>query len=330
LGGSDETVELPCEVLLAALPEEYRGPVWKDHDFPAVSLHFPRSDLLECLKYGRITYEVNGLAAAIPAGWVAERPSGAEVQLDLSPVMRLTTPKPAESTPGAEQPTAPGPQETWQGIEDGFCVGPYAVDLNTAGPEDLQRLPTVGPQRAAAIIADREARGPFGNVFDLARMKGIVGAREFEHITGLSLKTRHNRREVLNELLGFDPDATPTLIDIVGASLAAIPAVGCVLAAGDGMPLASAGLPMDQASRYAAMMPHYFRRTRTYTKRLFAQQVDCVVMPSADPPCLVVRKSGFHIAVVFNPSNSLDTVVHQSQRLMDEIGWMLGPRAIVR
>lgn len=47
------------------------------------------------------------------------------------------------------------------------------VNVNTAGAEELQVLPGIGPQLAEEIIADREANGPFAGIQDLARVKGI-------------------------------------------------------------------------------------------------------------------------------------------------------------
>lgn len=47
------------------------------------------------------------------------------------------------------------------------------VDLNTASAEQLATLPGIGPITAAAIVADRAARGPFQRVDDLARVRGI-------------------------------------------------------------------------------------------------------------------------------------------------------------
>lgn len=50
------------------------------------------------------------------------------------------------------------------------------IDLNTADAAQLTLLPDIGPARARAIIADREAHGPFEAIADLDRVPGI-GAR---------------------------------------------------------------------------------------------------------------------------------------------------------
>ena len=69
------------------------------------------------------------------------------------------TPKPsdAQPTPAGTIPTASG------GL----------VDLNTASAEELMTLPGIGEKRAADIIADREANGPFRTPEDLTRVSGI-------------------------------------------------------------------------------------------------------------------------------------------------------------
>lgn len=47
------------------------------------------------------------------------------------------------------------------------------LDVNRADAASLEALPGIGPVLAAAIVGDREARGPFRSTADLARVKGI-------------------------------------------------------------------------------------------------------------------------------------------------------------
>jgi competence ComEA-like helix-hairpin-helix protein len=47
------------------------------------------------------------------------------------------------------------------------------LDLNRASRADLLMLDGIGPKKAAAIIAEREAGGAFGSVAELARVRGI-------------------------------------------------------------------------------------------------------------------------------------------------------------
>lgn len=77
---------------------------------------------------------------------------------------RVYVPQTGEAVPvvagvsgGAPQGTAP--------------AGP--IDVNTATAEQLDALPGVGPSTAAAIIAYRDAHGPFATVDDLGEVRGI-------------------------------------------------------------------------------------------------------------------------------------------------------------
>jgi comEA protein len=47
------------------------------------------------------------------------------------------------------------------------------VNINTAGVEQLQLLPRIGPALAERIIEFREANGPFGSIDELVAVKGI-------------------------------------------------------------------------------------------------------------------------------------------------------------
>lgn len=47
------------------------------------------------------------------------------------------------------------------------------VNINTATPEQLQRLPGLGPVKAAAIIDYRQQHGPFQSIEDLKEVPGI-------------------------------------------------------------------------------------------------------------------------------------------------------------
>lgn len=58
------------------------------------------------------------------------------------------------------------------------------IDVNRADAVQLQRLPGVGPARAAAIVQERDAGGPFVSVADLGRVAGI-GRGMIERWTGI-------------------------------------------------------------------------------------------------------------------------------------------------
>ncbi|MFM1823747.1 MAG: Helix-hairpin-helix motif [Planctomycetota bacterium] len=58
-----------------------------------------------------------------------------------------------------------------------FVPAAHRIDLETAPSAELALLPEVGPGMAAAIVADRAVRGPFGRVDALARVAGVGRVR---------------------------------------------------------------------------------------------------------------------------------------------------------
>jgi len=55
------------------------------------------------------------------------------------------------------------------------------IDINAAGENLLQELPSIGPVRAASIVAWREEHGPFARAEDLMRVPGI-GEKTLERL----------------------------------------------------------------------------------------------------------------------------------------------------
>ena len=56
------------------------------------------------------------------------------------------------------------------------------IDPNTAGEEELDRLPRVGASIARRIVEDREANGPYASVAEMARVPGL-GVRSVERLS---------------------------------------------------------------------------------------------------------------------------------------------------
>lgn len=73
------------------------------------------------------------------------------------------------------------PQQNTGGTEQ--ASGSGKVNLNTAGKEELMTLSGIGESRADAIIAYREANGPFGSIEEIMNIEGIK-EKMFEKIRG--------------------------------------------------------------------------------------------------------------------------------------------------
>lgn len=78
----------------------------------------------------------------------------------------------------APQPSSPAPPVTDAGAEPQRATSARAtpedpVTLNTAGLDELRRLPGVGPKRGAAILALRQRLGRFRRLEELLRVKGV-------------------------------------------------------------------------------------------------------------------------------------------------------------
>ena len=55
------------------------------------------------------------------------------------------------------------------------------IDVNAARADDLEALPGIGPKLAQAIVARRDAAGPYPEVADLVSVRGI-GPKRLEAI----------------------------------------------------------------------------------------------------------------------------------------------------
>ncbi|MDI3298304.1 MAG: helix-hairpin-helix domain-containing protein [Bacillota bacterium] len=90
---------------------------------------------------------------------------------------------PAGAAPSPLGPPAASGGSAGPGAK-GSVGGGAPLDLNRASADELDRLPGIGPSRAAAIVALREARGGFHSVDELLEVRGI-GPVLFEQIRPL-------------------------------------------------------------------------------------------------------------------------------------------------
>ncbi len=129
------------------------------------------------------------------------------------------------------------------------CSTLAAVDVNSADAAALESLPGIGPGKAQAILAWREANGPFASLEDLDKVDGI-GPSTLANLSGQ---------------VSFGKGASPTpasaaapVAKTAAAPAAAAPAdtAGCPVnintAAADGLQT----LPGIGASKAAAIVQH--------------------------------------------------------------------------
>ncbi len=78
-----------------------------------------------------------------------------------------------------EEPIVSIAGDTGYGGQSGTSAGP--VNINTAGIEELQTVPGIGPVIAGRIVDYREKMGPFGSIEEIMSVKGI-GEKTFDKI----------------------------------------------------------------------------------------------------------------------------------------------------
>lgn len=82
---------------------------------------------------------------------------------------------PVEDGPGAAGGVPPGAARPVNAAPAGV------VNINTAGAEELEKLPGIGPSLALRIIQYREANGPFATPEDIKNVSGI-GEKKYDQL----------------------------------------------------------------------------------------------------------------------------------------------------
>lgn len=147
--------------------------------------------------------------------WVASRPGEPPGQVALMPVERRGSPLAhRDSAVAAARPLEPG--ET--------------VDADRATAQELLRLPRVGPALAHAIVADREARGPFLDLQGFDRVPGVGPKLLAVLAPHLRFEGRVGAVAVQPGCLGGAGACLPDLNQMSVVELEALPGIGPALA----------------------------------------------------------------------------------------------------
>jgi competence ComEA-like helix-hairpin-helix protein len=131
--------------------------------------------------YGFSRNELRALVVfgLLAGGWTAcqwfERRSSAQVPSWIIEDVQVGPSSAGDSTGQVRRVSASPTVRRAPRVErtDGRDPGHALVDLNTAGPRELTRLPGIGPELASRIIAEREKNGPYASLLDFQRVRGI-------------------------------------------------------------------------------------------------------------------------------------------------------------
>lgn len=110
------------------------------------------------------THEGNA-PAGLTRSLAAERVEYQTGQQEPNPTDAVTDAPIAKDASAAESPSTPTRDDA-PGIQK-------LISINSASVAELELLPRIGPVMAQRIIEDRNANGPFRDIADLQRVRGI-------------------------------------------------------------------------------------------------------------------------------------------------------------
>lgn len=116
-------------------------------------------------RYEQVALGLTAAFVLFTGGWFLAR------QSDAQPY-QVTTAQPVPQEQKDETVVSVQPEASQEERPDSLLEG-EVIDINTAGVEDLQRLPGIGEKRAQAIADYREEHGPFQSVDELDNVEGI-------------------------------------------------------------------------------------------------------------------------------------------------------------
>jgi len=233
-----------------------------------------------------------------PPGQEVEAPAKEEVELPAAaPLPEETGPVAAEvpaGTAAAEPVPVPGRPEE-EALEHPYLFV-RGIDLNRASAEEIaDRVDGVGPELARRIVADREVNGPFFDVLDLARVRGL-GRRALESILGRPVSVQMYRyvpeiRRILGE--SRVPD-----VRTVAHNLAQLPGIeGCVIAHREGYRVTTTAASAD-SDKLAAFAPQIYKKLAWYIRQLDIGGLQSVTLLVESRPITIVRGGELYLVLL--------------------------------
>ncbi|MFO0787403.1 MAG: helix-hairpin-helix domain-containing protein [Phycisphaerales bacterium] len=133
-----------------------------------------------------ILWSVSGRRVPVPEAAPAVGKAQEITAHSVKPAEASTAPAPDQAKPIVtmlEPRDPPKPQAESQppSAKPAAVQANGKVDINSAPPEELEKLPGIGPALAARIVEDRAKNGKFSRLEDLDRVKGI-GPKLLERI----------------------------------------------------------------------------------------------------------------------------------------------------
>ncbi len=201
LGPGEDLVALPARVLLANLPEELRGPKWKENGGSAgLRIELDRADLLAQLRRGRVIYPLADLCMALPPGWV-RRDEDALVELSLPDLVEALPPELIRGSGelSADTRAVAGMRDFFrphEAAEPGAPAAPAAPPPAAPAPAQPPAPPRPAAQAAPAAAPARGPSDAGAGVVDLNRataeqLAGVPGLGPVRAALVVSYRAAH-------------------------------------------------------------------------------------------------------------------------------------------